>query len=371
LLMFLGVSLLWQLGVAGEWLMEMRQQSRASPYSAIAMEASPRTQIAAAVSLYGVLYIAISAAFITYNNYLISDGRFPFAANLAFGHQVCGSGFLLVLYKTCPFLYPALVDPEKRENCFTLRFLTKGALPITLCFSMQLLLSNFAYLYSSVAFLQMMKEGNIVVVYCLALAAGLERFHSLQAAVLFCLLCSTLLTIEGEISVSVRALWVQGSSQLLEATKIVAQSSLLSAGGSAKLDALSYNLLIQPLSAVGLLVFVLACMAALPGIPTASLADYLAWWPHLAANAITALALNIVIALFISKTSAVGFIAVGIVKDIVLVVSDVMIQGTYLSRLQIAAFSMQIMFVVHYSFFKTFSRQWGSLLRGSKHKMPV
>lgn len=370
LLFFLGISLLWQFGVAGRWLMEMHERNAIRHYSVLAMEAVPKLNLAASVSLYGVLYIVCSSAFITYNNYLISDGRFPFAANLAFGHQVCGSLFLLVLYKICPFLYPSLVEPEKRANCFTFRFLLKGGLPIASCFSMQLVLSNVAYLYASVAFLQMMKEGNMVLVYLLSLLAGLERFHGIQAAVLFCLLASTLLTIEGELQVSPRALLVQGGSQLLEATKIVAQSSLLSAAGSAKLDALSYNLLIQPLSAVGLLIFVLSCMAFIPGVPTATWADYVAWWPHLVGNACAALVLNVAVALFISKTSAIGYIVVGILKDIVLVVSDVVFSGTRISELQIAAFSLQILFVAHYSFFKSFAKQWEELHRWSKVRTP-
>mmetsp|Transcript_86309 Transcript_86309/g.252530 ORF Transcript_86309/g.252530 Transcript_86309/m.252530 type:complete len:530 (+) Transcript_86309:97-1686(+) len=365
-LVFLGMSLLVQFVVAGNWLSEMRQQTAMRPYSVLALEAVPKTTLAARVSFYGFLYIVASAAFISYNNYLVSNDRFPFAANLAMGHQVCGSLFLLVLYQLCPFLYPSLVEPQKRAKCFTLRFFLRGGLPIACCFSMQLVLSNFAYLYASVAFLQMMKEGNMVLVYCLSLLAGLERFHGVQASVLFCLLCSTVLTVEGELSVSTRALIVQGGSQLLEATKIVAQSSLLSAAGSAKLDALSYNLLIQPLSAIGLFIFVTTCMAFVPGVATATWSDYVAWWPHLVGNACTALALNVLVAVFISKTSAVGFIVVGIVKDIVLVVSDVLLEGTHISALQVAAFSFQILFVAHYSFFKTFSKQWANLHRWNK-----
>mmetsp|Transcript_55647 Transcript_55647/g.129555 ORF Transcript_55647/g.129555 Transcript_55647/m.129555 type:complete len:443 (-) Transcript_55647:119-1447(-) len=335
------------------WLLERRSEDTPTP------QASTRAATIAAVStvvVCGAAYIACSVVLIKYNKYLISDGRFPFAANLTLGHQVCGSVFLLAFFLVKRDWYPSLVEPEKRATCFSFRFLRMGALPIAICFSVQLVLSNFAYLYASVAFLQMMKEGNMVLVYCLSLVAGLEAFQSVQARVLLCLLFSTVLTIQGELAFSIKALCVQGSSQVVEATKIVVQSTLLSAAGSAKLDPLSYNLLIQPLSAFCIIIFILVSTFS-TNFPTASWTDYAAWWPHLLCNACVALSLNVMVAVFISKTSAVGFIIVGIVKDTVLVVVDVLISGTHLSKIQIVGFVLQIMFVGSYSFLKTIPKK--------------
>eukprot|EP00440_Ansanella_granifera_P011142 gb/GFBE01012084.1/.p1 GENE.gb/GFBE01012084.1/~~gb/GFBE01012084.1/.p1 ORF type:complete len:455 (+),score=109.66 gb/GFBE01012084.1/:1-1365(+) len=306
------------------------------------------------IVFYGILYIAASVALIKYNKFLITDGRFPFAINLTLGHQVAGSLCLFLVYKLRPALFPSLSDEEKNKE-ITWRFFGLAVCPIALCFSGQLVLSNSAYQFSSVAFLQMMKEGNIVLVYLLSLLAGMERFDSARARILFCLFLSTTLTIQGELNFDFTGFAIQGTSQFLECSKIVLQAILLSAAGSKGLDALSYNLLVQPATAVLVLVYLLVIMSGLSSISTASAADYAAWWPHLAANALTALSLNLTASVFIANTSAVGFIVAGILKDVTLILIDVLISGTQISQLQVVAFSCQVMFVGGYSLFKTFS----------------
>lgn len=308
------------------------------------------------VIFYGALYIAASSALIKYNKFLITPGRFPYALNLTLGHQIIGSTSLYITYLLRPSLFSSLSDAEKRKD-LTFRFWLMAVVPIALCFSGQLVLSNSAYEFSSVAFLQMMKESNIVLVYALSMMAQIERFESTRARILFCLFLSTSLTVQGELSFDVRGFAIQGTSQLMECSKIVLQAVLLSAAGSKGLDALSYNLMVQPTTAISVATYLGVCMLAIPRIQTASLADYATWWPHLLANGLTALALNLTASIFIARTSAVGFIVVGIMKDVVLILIDVLISGTPISGLQIVAFACQVIFVGCYSLFKTFSKE--------------
>jgi len=308
------------------------------------------------VIFWGALYITASCALIKYNKFLITKGRFPYALNLTLGHQIIGTASLGVMYLMKPSLFSSLSDPEKNKDV-TMRFWLMAVMPIALCFSGQLVLSNSAYEFSSVAFLQMMKESNIVLVYILSMVAQIECFDSARARLLFCLFLSTSLTVQGELAFDVRGFAIQGSSQLLECSKIVLQSVLLSAAGSKGLDALSYNLMVQPTTAITVIVYLVICMLAIPRIPTASLADYAAWWPHILANGMAALALNLTASTFIAKTSAVGFIVVGIMKDVFLILIDVIISGTPISNLQIGAFACQVIFVGCYSLFKTFSKE--------------
>lgn len=307
------------------------------------------------VLFYGTLYIICSCALIKYNKYLMSDGRFPYSVNLTLGHQASGSVFLYFLYKMRPSLYPSLSGTgENRVRCFTF---FRGLLPVAICFSGQLVLSNTAYIYTSVAFLQMMKEGNMVLVYLGSLLVGLEAFHSVRARVLLCLLLSTALTIQGQITFSLTGFAVQGISQFMEATKIVLQSVLLSAAGSGHLDPYSYNLVVQPTTAC--LIFSFLCFANvyIPAVPLAPWAAYVAWLPHLIANCMIALALNLVIAFFIAHSSAVGFIIAGIAKDICLIIADIVFSGTQVSKLQYIAFGLQVSFVTAYSLLKLYSKQ--------------
>merc|ERR550514_2636005 len=97
-------------------------------------------------------------------------------------HSSFSSIMAFMLYLVCPSLFGSLSGPKPIE--VGRRLFLKGALPIALLFSVQLVLSNTAYIHSSVAFLQMMKEANIILVYSFSLLAMLERYSSRHALVL-------------------------------------------------------------------------------------------------------------------------------------------------------------------------------------------
>merc|ERR550514_2055549 len=98
-------------------------------------------------------------------------------------HSSFSSIMAFMLYLVCPSLFGSLSGPKPIE--VGRRLFLKGALPIALMFSGQLVLSNTAYIHSSVAFLQMMKESNLVMVYILSLFFQLEKF-SWRSAALIC-----------------------------------------------------------------------------------------------------------------------------------------------------------------------------------------
>merc|ERR1719362_1269380 len=151
----------------------------------------------------------------------------------------------------------------------------------------------------------------------------------------------------------------------MECLKIVWQSSMLS--GKRRLDSLSYNLLVQPATAGVLMVILISARTGF--VTTISMAPwsaYVTWWPHLVANGIVALALNISISLFIANTSAVGFIVAGIIKDVCLVGADVIVSGTRLSHLQMGAFSLQLLFAASYSLLKTCGKKETALANATK-----
>merc|ERR1712087_994926 len=115
------------------------------------------------------------------------------------------------------------------------------------------------------------------------------------------------------------------------------------------MDPLSYNLLVQPLTGILLVIFLIVCFGALPHVPLASYSDYLQWWPHLVANATVATLLNLSVATFINMSSAIGFIVAGIFKDVTLVLADVVLSGTELSKQQAISFFFQLVFATSYA----------------------
>merc|ERR1719387_3459213 len=97
------------------------------------------------------------------------------------------------LYLLRPSMFPSLMDGKIKALPASL--VLKGVIPVGVLFSIQLVLNNTAYLHSSVAFLQMIKECNIVSVYIVSLMVGLEVFHWRSVVLMVGVLCATSFTI--------------------------------------------------------------------------------------------------------------------------------------------------------------------------------
>jgi len=310
------------------------------------------------VSMLGLGYICVSAGLISYNKYLMHVDRFPFAVPLVFLHAVFCSCCAFFLYLVQPRLFPSLSDPGRKVK-IDCDLMFKGALPIAVMFSGQLALSNTAYLHSSVAFLQMMKEANLALVYAMSLVVAIERWNWRHAQILTAVVAATLLTIHGELHFSWTGFTIQGLSQLFECTKIVLQAMLLSSAGR-KLDALTYVMLVMPLCAMILGSALLWLVYVQPSqhLMTPTWADLATWWPHLLVNACVAFTLNVVIALFIKYSSAVAFILAGMVKDAMIVCSGVLLLSEVISGMQGIGFFLQLALILVYTMTKTFPEQF-------------
>jgi hypothetical protein len=301
---------------------------------------------------WAVTVILVSMSVIRYNKFLMTEGHFPYAVNLTLLHQVSGSIFTFIMYQIKPRLFKSLQGSTSREVALSRKTLLGGFLPVAICSAGQLVLSNCALTFASVAFLQMMKEGNVALVYILSLLAGLEIFHCLRLQVLFGLLCATGLTIQGELEFSAKAVLVQGTSQMLEATKIVLQGLLMSAAGSKHLDPYTFNLICQPTVATLLFAFLICCVTFLTDVPIASFVEIIQWAPHLVVSCCMVFILNISIANFFAVASPVSYVIIGPLKDIFIIIVDVIFSGTTMSSLQVKAFALQLFFAASYSFLK-------------------
>jgi hypothetical protein len=306
-----------------------------------------------ATGLLGIAYIACSACLIAYNKYLINVERFPYATCIVLLHASFCAVASGILYWVMPSLFTSLTDPTKKV-AVDRSLIFKCALPIAFFFTIQLVMSNTAYLHCSVAFVQMVKEGNLVVIYFLSLAVALERFSLRNVCILAAITCATTLTIHGEINFSRVGFCLQITSQFFECNKIVLQAILLTGAGY-KLDALSYVLLVMPFCAIllggtmGVLTFFPS-----PNFQLPTWHDILQWWPHLLANACLACVLNVMIALFIKRSSAVAFMLAGFVKDAMIVTVAAVVLRESISHMQAFGFSLQLTCIGLWSFVKAY-----------------
>eukprot|EP00929_Paragymnodinium_shiwhaense_P110178 TRINITY_DN7695_c0_g1_i1.p1 TRINITY_DN7695_c0_g1~~TRINITY_DN7695_c0_g1_i1.p1 ORF type:complete len:444 (-),score=121.99 TRINITY_DN7695_c0_g1_i1:36-1367(-) len=307
----------------------------------------------------GGIYIVLSSALIDFNKYLMSPGNFPFGTTLVLIHSVTCVLCSAALYAVRPGLFPALTDPEKKVEINS-HMLLFGAAPVAVTMCCSLVLSNMAYLWSNVAFLQMMKEANVALVYVMALATGLEQFSVMHSQVLVLLMGATLVSVDGEAEFSFIGCMVQAMAQLCECTKVTLQSILLSGGGRKKLDPLSYLLVVTPVCCLVLLkaVLLLALLQHMgwtgPHWAVPGWADFVRNWKLLVLNGLLAFGLNLVVAAFVRHTSSVAVILVGIVKDAVIVFFNVMFMNEHITRMQNVGFVLQLAFVGLWSTMKTF-----------------
>lgn len=310
--------------------------------------------------LFAGLYTVCSSGLIAFNKYLIHPERFPFAVPLVLLHTIFCSVLTGVLLLLFPSLFPSLTSPDKQtRTTLDWRLFVKGTVPVAALFTCQLVLTNTAYLHSTVAFIQMMKESNLVVVYALSLLAALERFSWMQVRVLLFVVAATCLTIHGEINFSYKGFVIQGLGQMFECCRIVLQAVLLTSAGR-KLDALTYVLLVMPWCAMFLLAgwFSLAFVYPSTFFAIPHMHDLYTWWPYLLVNSLLAFALNVVVALFIKHSQAVSFILVGILKDAMIVMMGAVFLREVITFLQLIGFSLQILGILIWSILKTFPSEF-------------
>lgn len=305
------------------------------------------------VVLICIAYICSSATLISFNKFLMRKDNFPFPIALSMIQMACGTVFSGGLYRIAPSYFPTLSGEGAEALKVSSRLVMTCLLPNAVLFSLQLVFGNAVYEYLSVAFIQMMKMSNVVFVYTLSVMCGVDRWALDRAAILLAIVAATSMTVKGERHFSSIGFVLQALSQVFGCTCLVLQGMVLTNGKGKKLDVLSYNLMISPITLCTLSVAALGT-PALPVlqsniISSPSMADVIAWWPLLVANAAFAYSLNIGCNMLVKHTSPVGLCLAGILKDAAVVCCGAVVHHEYISHLQIVGFVAQLGLIYMYA----------------------
>eukprot|EP00448_Togula_jolla_P029443 CAMPEP_0170622194 /NCGR_PEP_ID=MMETSP0224-20130122/28998_1 /TAXON_ID=285029 /ORGANISM="Togula jolla, Strain CCCM 725" /LENGTH=341 /DNA_ID=CAMNT_0010948491 /DNA_START=111 /DNA_END=1136 /DNA_ORIENTATION=- len=273
-------------------------------------------------------YIAASACLINYNKFLLQ--RFPFPWELTAVHMTCCSTMSIVLYSIAPGLFPAMERVKGREVD-----LLKFFVPLGFFFATALYASNKAYMYCTVAFLQFMKESNVVLVFLLCCSVGLQRMDRVKAVVVVWILAGSWMCIHGEINFTMVGFVIQAISQFAECSKNVMGEYLMSQTDF-KLDPLTYTMFMAPVSLLFLSLGVAWTWD--PAVWPAAKEN----WQYLLPSALLAYALNLIIAMVLKNCSAMGFILAGMLKDIIIVVVSSHIFGDVIAGSQYMGFAVTL-----------------------------
>mmetsp|Transcript_25367 Transcript_25367/g.56115 ORF Transcript_25367/g.56115 Transcript_25367/m.56115 type:complete len:346 (+) Transcript_25367:77-1114(+) len=273
-------------------------------------------------------YIGISASVINFNKFLLL--RFPYPWEMTALHMFFCSLMSLLLYGIAPGLFPAM-ERMKGHRMEMFKF----ALPLGGFFAISLYASNKAYLYCSIAFLQFMKESNLVMVFLMCCAVGLQQVDRVKGVVVIWILGGSWMCIHGELNFTMIGFVIQAVSQLAECSKNVMGEYLMSQK-EFKLDPMTYTMLMAPFSLLFLSMGVASTWDS--SLSEAAHAN----WHYLLASAFLAYALNLVIAMVIKNSSAMGFTLAGMVKDILIVIVASHLFGDIVTGWQYLGFTVTL-----------------------------
>ncbi|KAL9273542.1 putative sugar phosphate/phosphate translocator [Drosera capensis] len=257
---------------------------------------------------YVAIWIFLSFTVIVYNKYILDPKlyNFPFPISLTMIHMLFCSTLAFVLVRLL-----RLVDlPAAMSRSLYLR----SVVPIGALYSLSLWLSNSAYIYLSVSFIQMLKALMPVAVYSIGVSLRKEQFRSNTMMNMVSISLGVAIAAYGEARFDVWGVGLQLGAVAFEATRLVLIQVLLSSKGI-NLNPITSLYYVAPCCFLFLSVPWL--LVELPVLREKSSfhVDFLVF----GTNSFCAFALNLAVFLLVGKTSALTMNVAGVVKDWLLI----------------------------------------------------
>lgn len=315
--------------------------SASSPVLPTVNPAAEKPQAPAANSIppafYVIVWIGFSSSVILFNKWVLDTLKFHYPVILTTYHLA----FATVVTQ-CLARWTTILDGRKTVK-MTGRVYLRAVVPIGVFFSLSLICGNLAYLYLSVAFIQMLKATTPVAVLISGWALGvsqpnLKQFLNVSAIVIGVIIASI-----GEIDFVLVGFLIQLAGVMFEATRLTMVQRLLSSADF-KMDPLVSVYYFAPVCAV-----MNGLVALFWEVPKVSMAEvYNVGFFTFFLNGVCAFMLNVSVVLLIGKTSAVVLTLCGVLKDILLVAASMLIWGTPVSGLQFFGYSIALGGMVYY-----------------------
>jgi hypothetical protein len=285
--------------------------------------------------LYIVAYIATSSALINMNKYVMGDTVFPHAIQLTTLHMTATWIGLFSLYCISPSFFPSMANVSSGPKIVgAAGDQMKYFIPLGIFFAISLYCSNSAYKYCGVAFLQFMKETNIVPIFLISVLVGLQQMTLARIVVIIVILGGSAMTITGELNFVLIGFLFQLISQLAESSRNVLGEWMMTA--NFRLDPLTYTMSMAPFTLIPLAIATAATWQS--QIPAAALAH-----SHvLLVNMTIAVVLNICVSCVISTCSATSFVLAGVVKDLLIVCASSFLFGDVITFQQRVGFAVTL-----------------------------
>lgn len=181
----------------------------------------PRTRAKLSATTIIPVWIVLSSGVIIYNNYIYNTLNFKFPVFLVTWHLTFAAIGTRVLQRTTHLLDGAKDVPVSKD------MFLRSILPIGLLFSGSLILSNTAYLYLSVAYIQMLKAFTPVAILLISWVFRLSEPSRKLLLIVLMISSGVALASKGERWFSLIGFIIQAGGVGFEATRLVLIQTLL------------------------------------------------------------------------------------------------------------------------------------------------
>lgn len=256
---------------------------------------------------YVAIWIFLSFTVIVYNKYILDKKMYnwPFPISLTMIHMSFCATLAILLVRVFRLVEPVSMSREVYLS---------SVVPIGALYSLSLWLSNSAYIYLSVSFIQMLKALMPVAVYSIGVLLKKENYKNDTMFNMLSISLGVAVAAYGEAKFDVWGVVLQLGAVCFEATRLVMIQILLTSKG------ISLN----PITS---LYYVAPCCLVFLSVPwiiveypilkeTSSFhLDFVIF----GTNSLCAFALNLAVFLLVGKTSALTMNVAGVVKDWLLI----------------------------------------------------
>ncbi|KAI4376311.1 hypothetical protein MLD38_014091 [Melastoma candidum] len=256
---------------------------------------------------YVGIWIFLSFTVIVFNKFILDRKLYgwPYPVSLTLIHMSFCSVLAFILINVLRVVEPVSMSRELFLN---------SVVPIGALYSLSLWLSNSAYIYLSVSFIQMLKALMPVAVYSIGVSLKKDAFHLKTMLNMLSISLGVAIAAYGEAKFDAWGVMLQLGALVFEATRLVLIQILLTSKGI-NLNPITSLYYVAPCCFVFLLIpwfFV-----ELPILRENS-SFRLDFWVF-GTNAFCAFALNLAVFLLVGKTSALTMNVAGVVKDWLLI----------------------------------------------------
>lgn len=288
-------------------------------------------------AVYIATWITLSSSTIVFNKYILDTANFHFPIFLTTWHLIFATVMTQFLAR-----FTTILDSRKKVP-MTGRVYLRAIVPIGLFFSLSLICGNQAYLYLSVAFIQMLKATTPVAVLIATWTLGVSPVNFKTLGNVSFIVIGVVIASMGEIQFVMIGFLFQVAGIVFEAVRLVMVQRLLS-GSDFKMDPLVSLYYYAPACAVinGMVLL----FTELPKLTMVDI-DRVGIFT-LIANASVAFLLNVSVVFLIGKTSSLVLTLSGVLKDILLVFASMFLFKDPVTLLQAFGYSIALGGLIFY-----------------------